>query len=291
MRRIVVTLVLTLMISVQALAQSANSETDARAQEVLKQARAALGNEAKLQAIQSFSAVGKFRRAVSGSDLSGELEFNLLLPDKYKKLETINPAPSVSITSIDIVNGQKVVLDKRTSGPGNIIFNRYGSGEAAYAAAQRAVRQEYARLLISWLLTAPSSFPAKFKYLGEAEAPDGRADMLEVTGPESFTVQLFLDKKTHLPLMLAYQAKASRSVVHTADGRESSDAVQKKILDKIDKTKADGTEVQLRFSEYRAVNGVLFPHQITKATDGKVTEEWQMSYKINPSFSADRFDK
>ncbi len=56
-----------------------------RAQKVLKQARAALGGEAKLKAIQSLSAAGKYRRIIQDRDISGEVEVEMLLPDKYIK--------------------------------------------------------------------------------------------------------------------------------------------------------------------------------------------------------------
>src|SRR2546430_1813968 len=61
-----------------------------RAQEVLKQARAALGGEAKLKAIQSLSAAGKYRRIIQDHDISGEVEVEMLLPDKYIKSDTMS---------------------------------------------------------------------------------------------------------------------------------------------------------------------------------------------------------
>ena len=49
--------------------------------------------------------------------------------------------------------------------------------------------------------------PLEFKYAGQAEAPDGKADVLEVQGPDGFTAKLFVDGKTHLPLMLTWMDK------------------------------------------------------------------------------------
>jgi hypothetical protein len=64
-------------------------------------------------------------------------------------------------------------------------------------------------------------------------------------------------------------------------------------LDKIIKEKTAGaapvgahsdTEIQLVFSDYRQVNGVLLPHRMSKVADGKVFEELEVTkYKLNPA--------
>lgn len=296
MRIIVITLTLLLLFSGIAWTNSAaQAVADARAQELLKQARAALGGEEKLKTVQSLSAAGKFRRSISGRDLSGELEFDLLLPDNYLKTETMIPVPSVSIISTDLVNGEQVVLDVHTSGPGNIQYNRPGTGNAspeAKAAAQRVAREEYARLFITWLLTAPSSFPVEFKYAGVVEDADGRADVLELKGPGGFASHLLLNQKTHLPMMLGYSGPAPRGAIQTGNGSESQASLAKKIGDQLAMVRPGEVPMQFRFSDYRDVDGILFPHRITKVTDGTVSEEWQMSkYKLNPALKPDKFGK
>ena len=40
----------------------------------------------------------------------------------------------------------------------------------------------------------------------EAEAPQGKADVLEGKGPNNFTVRLFISRDTHLPLMVSWTA-------------------------------------------------------------------------------------
>ena len=49
-------------------------------------------------------------------------------------------------------------------------------------------------------------------------------------------------------------------------------------------------EYRLFFSDYRKVDGVSLPHHIARGLGAKTTEEWDItSYKVNPSFKADRF--
>ena len=297
MRKMTFAVVAALALSVLAFAQGGakqSSETK-RAEEILKAARNALGGEAKLKAVQSLSANGKYRRVISGNDVSGEIEFNFSMPDKYMKNETMLPAPSISISSIDIVNGGNIILDSRTSGPGHIVFSRPGGPNATpeqRAAAERAVREEYTRLLVSWLLTAPSAYPVEFKYAGEAEAPDGRANVLALTGQGGFSAHLFLDQKSNLPLMISYKGIAPRLAMQTNGGVMTGEDLQKKIKDQMDKNPSGIVEYQLRFSEYRAVDGVLVPFHITKSMGGEVSEEWHISkYKVNSPISPDKFAK
>ena len=46
---------------------------------------------------------------------------------------------------------------------------------------------------------------------GQAEAPQGKADVLEVKGPEgsNFTARLFINSQSHQPIMLSWQMPPS----------------------------------------------------------------------------------
>ena len=52
--------------------------------------------------------------------------------------------------------------------------------------------------------TSFSAYPLSFGHAGQAEAPEGKADVLDVKGAGNFTARLFIDSKTHLPLMLSW---------------------------------------------------------------------------------------
>jgi hypothetical protein len=55
-------------------------------------------------------------------------------------------------------------------------------------------------------------------------------------------------------------------------------------------TPAKMIEYRIFFSDYRSVDGVSLPHKIARGTGSKTTEEWEItSYKVNPTFKADRF--
>ena len=100
MRLLTLSLALALTTTSLQLAQnqaSAKDDAAAKAQAILAQARQALGSEAKLKALQSLTINGKMRRVMGDRDMSGEVQFDILLPDHTMKIETLSPiAQSVS---------------------------------------------------------------------------------------------------------------------------------------------------------------------------------------------------
>ena len=50
--------------------------------------------------------------------------------------------------------------------------------------------------------------------------------------------------------------------------------------------------LEMHLAEYKAVNGIKFPHLITRGVSGETNEEWVIkSYKVNPNLKANTFTK
>ena len=50
--------------------------------------------------------------------------------------------------------------------------------------------------------------------------------------------------------------------------------------------------VSLYLGDYKEVSGVMLPHRLTQAVDGKTVDEWTIEkVKVNPAIKADLFDK
>ena len=50
--------------------------------------------------------------------------------------------------------------------------------------------------------------------------------------------------------------------------------------------------LEMHLSEYKAVNGIMLPHLITRGVSGETNEEWLVkSYRINPNLKANTFTK
>ena len=225
---------------------SVHARQDNRALALLDRARAALGGEAKLKSVQSLSATAKFRRILAKDqpELSGELQLDILLPDKYMTTEESTlPMGGAQLTRINGLNGDQPFRDARTSGGGGgMMIVRVAPdnpGPQAEAGVLRAARAEFARYLIAWLLTAPAGQALEFSYVGEAQADEGRAEVIDVKGTEGFALRLFLDKESHRPLMLTYRGTQPRVMMRTlntpAASREEAEKHAKEAGEKASK--------------------------------------------------------
>lgn len=304
MMRIRIAIVLTLMLGLLAVTgRAARGDEKARAEELLAQARTALGGEAKLKAVQSLSVSGQLRQVIGTDDgqeqIQGDIQFDLLLPDKYKRTETTSLGDGMAeITRISGINGEQAFLDAHASGGGGMVIVRPGPTDPKSLATQsRALRREFARQLLSWLLVTPATLSLEYSYAGEAEVKDSKADAIDVKGPEDFAARLFLDKQTHRPLLLSYRGPQPRmGMVRRQMGNPEDAEKQRKEIESQAARQADQpppmVDIEIYFADYRAEDGILLPHRITRAVNGQFSEEWELKkFKINPPLKADQFKK
>jgi hypothetical protein len=286
---------LALTLAASAAATPSTSNDAARAEEALKQARKAVGGEEKLTAVQSLTAKGKYRRVFGERETSGERELSFQFPDKFLVADTFAVGGlNTAATTSKGLNGGEAWQGGRG---GMIVIGGPAMTEEQKAAMyRRNFQTEWARLALGMLLTTQPSFPVQFTYAGEAEAEDGKADVLDAAGPEKFAARLFLDKQTHLPLMLTYKITARRMAGGALSIRHgmSKEEIDKMIKEQQEKAgPPQEVEHQIRFSDFRKVGGLTLPHRITQTSDSNdMTEEWEITkYEINPQLKADTFKK
>ena len=160
---------------------------------------------------------------------------------------------------------------------------------------QQAQKEEFARLLLGWLLVAPQSLPVKFSYAGEAKAPNGIADVIDAQGPGESLTRLFFDKKTRHLLMLSYRGKQSPQIQTgrslQAGKLPSAEDIQRWSKE-IDEARAKAPEVEFRwsFADYKDVNGLRLAHRITKSEGGNAYEEYEVGqFKLNQLIKPEQF--
>jgi hypothetical protein len=269
---------------------AARAAGDSKSEQLLAQARAALGGERSLNKVQGLSAAGMYQRDMGDRQLSGEITIDLQLPDKMLRTESARPMGDATIELLQGVNGDQVLRHSRTIGGGPGMMIRIAppaAGPDGDAQAVRNQRADMARFALAFLLTSPAAVPLEYTYGGEAEAEDGKADVVDAKGPGHFTARLFFDKKTHRPLMIAYRGAAPRMVVQTQRGdapRPAAGAASEHLpLPQV-------VDIQLFLDDYKNVDGILLPHHFSRSVDGKPTEEMTFkSIKLNPAFKADAF--
>jgi hypothetical protein len=219
---------------------------------VLEPAREALGGNKNLAAVTSFLATGRTRQLRGENLVPIEFEIACELPDKYVRRDEF-PAQDLP----PAVNGFR--------------------GEDAIGPS-KTTREEFARLMLGAFAAAPLAFPLKFAYAAEAEAPEGKADVLDVSGPANFSARFVVQRETHMPVMLVWQAAApaGRGAPGAGPGGPGRGATPA------------SAEHRLYYADYRAViGGVKWPFRIRHAVGGATIEEMtfdrvSINVKIDP---------
>lgn len=279
---------------------------DSRAEEVLKQAREAIGAE-RLQKIEGLYLNGQYRRVIGDRQMGGDREISISLPNKYLVEDATNAGGmTTSVVNTRGLNGERAWSG--SSGGGGMVF-RIGGGpggaqltpEQMEAAQRRIYQAEFSRYLLAMLLMPPPSLAVEFKYAGESDVEDVPADVVDVTGPDRFSLRLFFDKKSHLPLLLSYRGPKPRMMTMTrpgGGGHASAEDIKKAREEAEKKMREEAPAVPeevdffIRLTDHKKVDGVMLPHKFTFLTDSEVSEEFEISkYQVNPQFKADKFEK
>ena len=275
---------------------AAAPQADAKAEEVLKAARSAVGGDA-LANVRSLSITGGNRRMMGDREIAGEASVDLLLPDKMRRTDSFGISGGPTMERVSVLNGGEVWDDSTNRGGGG--FMRFGGPGGPGGAGgrpltdedrqrfremqTRRMKGEMARYSLGWLLQTS----APVTYAGIAEAEDGKADVLDVKPEGGTALKLFIDQQSHLPLMITYEGPLPRMIMRQGGQRPSPEEIEK-----MRQAPPQTATFEVRFSEYKKIDGVLLPHLITTSADGKVTEEWTIDkYKVNPALKPESFVK
>src|SRR5262245_9915979 len=160
-------------ITIPALAPAQAPDAKAKTEQILKQARAAIGDEKKLKELQGLSITGTARQSVGDRQMESDLEIEVLMPDKVKKTTTGQRG-----TQINALNGDQIWNDfipGMGAGGGGFGDRRVGPGAAGGPGGpggpggafgpnspmasyfQLLQRREMYQIMLGWLLAAPAS--------------------------------------------------------------------------------------------------------------------------------------
>jgi hypothetical protein len=302
MRSILLTLAFAISVSSVAAAQQVVAP-DTRAQEVLKQARAAIWDETKSKTLQSLSINARRRFTRGERQVEVEMTLEALFPDKFLQTDALYTGVGFGLTTMRGVNGSQAWFSgesdagaadaaKRAQAglppePGS---SQSGGGMSAILgelggvagvrppeqSTEQSIHAGFARLMLVWLCATISSLPVEFTYAGQAVAQaDGKkADVLDVTGANNFAARLFIHPETRQVLMLSYKAGSRNRGPQeaTANAAES--------------------EVRWVVSDHRIVDGLNLPHRLVIFLDGRPVEEVTIKkVKINPSLKPNKFER
>jgi len=235
--------------------------------------RQAIGGEARIGAVRTIVINGRTRQVQGNNLVPIEFEIACEFPDKCVRRDEI-PARESGPTTIGFNGNELVQLPVPTAQPprGGPPPGRDGAppggGRAPSPEAQRAARlgtvqQDFARLLLGTFAARHGAFPVTFGFVGEAEAPQGKADVLEVKGPGNFAARFFIFKESHLPVMLTWSAPSPGGPV----------------------------ENRLFYADYREVDGLKLPFRLRRAVGADTIEETTIDrIRLNTKVDPRRFE-
>jgi hypothetical protein len=274
----------------------AQAAGDGKAAELLAQARTALGGNSAIDKVQALSAMGKVRRSAGDMQLAGDITLQFQLPDHLLRTDSLSPDGGMTLVTDQGFNGDVLIRASRTfnAPPGAVLRMppTPARGSDAEAQALRAARADLARLSVALLLRGPESQPVDFAYAGQAESPDGKADVIDVKSRDggTFAARLFLDPATHRPLMLSYRGVAPRIAVQTRRLPPGAAPPQGSPPEVAPPPAGDIVDIEMFLDDYRRVDGVMLPHHVTRSIAGEVNEEWTFAtMTVNPRFKNDTF--
>ena len=228
---------------------------------VLAAAREALGGDQKLSAVKSFIATGRTRQLRGNNLVPIEFEISCELPDKFVRTDEF-PAQDSDETTIGF-NGDALIQvppppPAPQSAPGSGRAGGRGGGPPRIV----GVKQDFVRLTLGMFAASFASYPLAFKYAAVGEAPEGKADVLDVTGPANFSARFVVQRATHLPVMLMWQVPSPKGPV----------------------------EHRIYYGDFREVDGLKLPFRIRRAVAVETTEETTFDrYRINPKIDPRKF--
>jgi hypothetical protein len=302
---------------------------------VLADMRAALGGADKVAAVKTLTAVGKSARTNSqGATVEGDLELAMELPDKYVTRTVVANLGTMSVYRNAGFNGTGVINEVEnppnlSGGGGTIMFRTAGGpapGQTATPEQKAAMDQrllmsakkDFARMTVGMFGSSYDAFPLEFSYAGQADAPEGKAHVIAVKGADNFDARLFVDVKSHLPLMLSWSDREPMVMTQNINrgggpgggqtmvmggggaggrgGQQMTEEERARMMADAEARMREAeaarkvVEYRIYYSNFKAVNGVLLPHTLQRSIDGKPSEETTFEeIKVNPKIDKNKF--
>jgi hypothetical protein len=279
---------------------------------VLAETRKALGGEQKIAGVKSVLATGRTRQVRGDNLVPIEFEIAMELPDRYVRKDEIPAQESgPTLTGFSGTELIQFPLPGAPGGRGAPVSPERGGGparaggpptpeqqEAARRMRLAGVTQDFVRLTLGMFATSFASAPLTFSYVAKAEAPDGKADVLAVTGPDNFSARLFVNSETHLPIMMTWtQPGPARGMPR--GGPVTSERPPSPAGSQPASAGRDGgppptaapPESRLFYADYRDVSGLKLPFRLRRALGADTIEETTFdSFKINSKIDPKKFE-
>ncbi len=249
------------------------SDEEARARMIIAQLRKVTYGQIGAENVKGLTLIWKTRhQRLNGDQDTGEIICDLSLPNKMLTKATQTFSGRAQAVTTRLLNGDQSLSDLNTS-----IARAGGTPSNDQAKQLQGIRREQAIVLMRLALPPSPDFPLIYKYVGEAKADDGQADVIDVKGPNAFSARLYIDKTSSRILMMTLPDQGGNVRLDSKGKREPLSNMS--------------GEMKFRFSDYRPERGVMLPHLMTYEHRGRIVSEYEFkSFQLNPLFEPDHFD-
>ena len=280
----------------------------ARAQELLAQARAAVGGENVLAGIKSIAATARSRSFVRyvlvksptqveerEKVLKGKMKIEFLLPDKSRRVVSSSTLWGLRDTYTEVTNGTRAWRDPPLTAASSRRERHVidvSDFEQSLAYQAQTARHNLEIYSLTWLLQAPPNLALEYRYIGFLTVDGTRVDTIEVTSSDKFKSYFLFDEKTHLPVGFVMNFVATIEdpvliVPSPFDSRYRARLVAKARQEIASRSRPPWRfSVFVRFSDHHRIGGLLLPYRMTVTVDKRLYEEWKFSrFSVNGSLN------
>jgi len=259
---------------------------------LLAAAREAMGGEKAFNAIATLEVFGSVAQTAKagtimniegfpvasavGGRLNMSLDLKLALPDKFVRINKYEPpglATVQDVTEFRGFNGGDVIRDSAAQSGG---LNDSKNAPSPNLPATRLqylldAKHSFAELMLPLLAASYDAYPFEFGVGEEERLTSGPAMVVTVSSADGLRWKLFLDKTTHLPVLMTGTMKPMVSGLFVEYDMPEEDW-------------------RMEITDYRVSNGFKWPHKLMSAIGDKIVEDIHYDrFVINPKIDPKTF--
>ena len=270
---------------------------------VLADMRQALGGDAAIAALHTFSASGSEEKAFPGGPrVGGGIEWFCELPDRFVQVRR-NSTPWGDNVDASGFNGDVHISRRDSSVPMPDPFANDSPDQKAEREkrAVRDLRHEFSRFAIA-LMGIPAVDPQDVSYAATQTVDGKQCDVLALRSSDGYEARLWIDTVSHLPFAIAWMGKpivtmTSSSIV-TVPVRPGQSPGSLPPPPPPTAAFPSGNPTaglpdvlhQVRFEDFKTEDGFTWPHRFVEKVGGR---DWTTiklgKYKVNPRIDPRKF--
>ena len=305
------TAALLLLLASASVAARSSQDDPQGAATLLASARQALGGDAALSAVATFTVKGSRTQTPGGPvSLEDSVDFACALPDRFVEhshhSSNLGPLGMSSVSERHGFNGADLI-DERDSDsplPEPVVAGQHNSSAADIAKAReghlRLQKRAFVEHAFPLFAASLDAAPLRLRAAGQTNGPTGPAFLIAIHAADGFAMTALLDARTHLVVGMVWQDKPivvmsthTRTAVRQQTGSQGSSVTAlgpAPVLPGNPTADLPDVQWQMTVTDYRTEDGLNWPHRFTTSFGGHKFEDLRLgNFKINPKIDPETF--